>query len=1252
MSSGVEKGPSRLRDLWLAAALVVATLAAWPLLATPGLVNTRAGGDSPFLLLRTYELQANLRAGTLPARWMPDAAYGLGYPFFNYYASLPYYLGAALSLAGAGVLWGLKLAQLIGFLGAAVAMYALAGELFDDHAAGFLAAAAYTLAPFHMVNVYVRGDSLSEFYAFVFYPLILWSILRLRRRPTAGHIAILACAYAGLMLSHNISALIFSPLAGLVLLVAAATAPRARLRVFLLGAAGLLLGAALSAWFWVPALLERGAVSLNDMTTGYFNYAGHFRWAELVQRSLRFDYAIDAARTPFAMGGLQAGLAAMGLAALLVAGLRQRRRLALALGLALLAGYAIWPITPSSSALWAHVPLLPMVQFPWRFLSIASLATALLTGAGLAALRSPRIGKGALTPAGRALGAQAPGSPATCAGRGEALVTSVGANGRDFPEPGCGHTSPLPAHVAGEPTAPAQTTHESGSTSPLPAHVGEGPGVREPIPTILRSLLAVALGALLAYSALALLRPEPLPVTEADITPERLQLYEHLTGNVGSTVRAEYLPGQAVPRPFTGAALLAGDPHPAPVAVAGTLAGAHLLAAAPTSQTWTLEVTAPEATVAFRTYAFPGWQATVDGLPAAIDARIANGRIALTLAAGRHEVALRLTPTPLRRAAEALSLAAALAALALAVIALIRARAWRGAAFAAGLVALTLGAGLLLGVLSAHAAPSHGALATETMDFIRLPYLHRNPSGVAFGDTLRLAGYELSTQEAAEGDVVQVRLHWQATSDAPLRVAVRLTTAAEPLLQAPSLAQSEAPLAAVTEHALTIPPEAAPGLALLAVEVRGPDGPLSPHTGQGAGLGTIYLAPVRVRPPAPSSQPAVGRLGQSTVDLLQAAVTEPSPGALDVRLTWRPNAPLGEDYVTTVRLLDAEGHAVPGAGLDVQPRYGMYPTSLWPAGVPVADLYRLTVPRGTPPGSSYQVEVGFYQARTLRGLGSLRIADVTLAQPTIDAGAPLLHEFGGLALSSWQLEREEISDGEELAAQVQWAATAAPLLDAAWRLVLIDEQGREVAARQAAITPGFPPSRWPEHALVNGRVSGHVAPGTPEGRYDLTLEVLAPDGRALGRWQAPNEIRVKAAQRQTTLPAFAHPVGVVFGGQIRLPGYDLETSDRELAVTLHWQALEAPQASYKVFLHLYDPTTNENVAQRDAFPLGDTYFTIQWAPGEVVSDRLVLDMAQVPHGRYLLAAGWYDPVSGERLEPAGDPARISDRRVVLQEVAW
>ena len=312
--------PELRARLWPTAALLLAVLAAGPLLAAEGLVNTRAGGDSPFLLLRLYELRANLRAGVFPARWMPDAAYGLGYPFFNYYASLPYYLAALLSLGGAGILWALKLTQLLGFLAAAAAMYALADALFDDQPAALLSAAAYTFAPFHMVNVYVRGDSLSEFYAFAFYPLILWSIVRLGRRPTVGRMLVVSLSYGGLMLTHNISALIFTPLVGTALLLAVLAGSRSRAwRTLLLGAAGLLLGAGLSAWFWVPALRERAAASLGDMMTGYFHYAGHFRWHDLVQPGLVFDYTIAPRQTPFSLGGLQA---ALGAASLAVLGLR------------------------------------------------------------------------------------------------------------------------------------------------------------------------------------------------------------------------------------------------------------------------------------------------------------------------------------------------------------------------------------------------------------------------------------------------------------------------------------------------------------------------------------------------------------------------------------------------------------------------------------------------------------------------------------------------------------------------------------------------------------------------------------------------------------------------------------------------------------------------------------------------------------------------------------------------------------------
>ena len=115
----------RESHIWLFLALLFAVLAALPLLMTPSLVNTRGGGDSPFLLIRTYEMAQGLRSGQFPVRWMGHAAYGLGYPFFSFYTALPYYLAALLHLWGLGIIWSIKLTQLIGFLAGTAGMYAL-----------------------------------------------------------------------------------------------------------------------------------------------------------------------------------------------------------------------------------------------------------------------------------------------------------------------------------------------------------------------------------------------------------------------------------------------------------------------------------------------------------------------------------------------------------------------------------------------------------------------------------------------------------------------------------------------------------------------------------------------------------------------------------------------------------------------------------------------------------------------------------------------------------------------------------------------------------------------------------------------------------------------------------------------------------------------------------------------------------------------------------------------------------------------
>src|SRR5512136_2971687 len=188
--------------------LLLVLLAAAPLWG-PGIVNTRAGGDSPFLLWRTHQMAANLRAGVFPVRWMPDAAYGYGYPFFNYYSALPYYVAGVLAVISVDILTAIKLTQTMGFIAAAFAMYGWTRRHFSK-AGAWLASVAYTFASFHLVNVYTRGDSLSEFYAFIFFPLILWAIDAVVARPDPRSVAALALAFGGLFVTHNLSALTFS----------------------------------------------------------------------------------------------------------------------------------------------------------------------------------------------------------------------------------------------------------------------------------------------------------------------------------------------------------------------------------------------------------------------------------------------------------------------------------------------------------------------------------------------------------------------------------------------------------------------------------------------------------------------------------------------------------------------------------------------------------------------------------------------------------------------------------------------------------------------------------------------------------------------------------------------------------------------------------------------------------------------------------------------------------------------------------
>jgi hypothetical protein len=992
--------------------ILVALLVAAPLWGS-GMVNTRGGGDSPFLLQRTHQMVVNLRAGSFPVRWMPDAAYGLGYPFFSYYAGLPYYLAGSLVLVGLDILTAIKLTQTLGFVAAVLAMYGWMSGVTKNRWAAWLAAVAYTVAPFHLVNVYVRGDSLSEFYAFAFYPLILWGLdgiggardSRSRRLPFVA----VALSYAGLALTHNISFLIFTPFALLYAVMLARCAEKDRWRVLGIGLSAFGFGLLLAAWFLLPAALELEYVQLGPSTQDFFHYSRHFRALNLIQWKSTFDYSITADHTvcsPFAMGLAQAVFAALGGGALIVR--RFRRRLEPLWGFVLL-GFLVSTvmITPLSQVLWDHLPLLPVVQFPWRFLSVQALFAAAMTAA---------------------------------------LV---------------------------------------------PARLSQ------------RGSLAVLIAALLAGSVLVPLHPERLYVGPDDVTVERLQLYELFTENIGTTIRYEWLPNTANPRPFTSDALIEPGIPLKPIPLEGAPLEATLVGQGPTHQEW--QVRGEGGGIAFPLLYWPGWGARVDGEPVEVAPLDGSGYLTVQVPPSEHTVDLQLGRTPVRAVAETISLCA----LVVLVVALLRSKI-RWAAIVRSL------SGVALVVLLCLLLPRGSFGETDlTMDFAQMPYLHHNPDGVDFGGVARLEGYTLSAEELAPGDTLAVALNWSQIGEA-CAATVRLVSPAAVRHDVEPLAEATVDLQSLfSPLTLELPGDVSRGLYLLQLQVSGPSGD---------SLGAMMLRPVRVAhgPSLPLDAPVLVPLGQA-IQLHAATVAQLDPGRLAVRLTWSAVQPIPANYAVSARLFDPDGQL--RVAMDTQPGYGCLPTSMWRPGEVITDRYVLALPNDLPVGDGYHVQVLLYQASSLEPVGQAQV--------------------GGFALP-----------------------LATPF--------------------QAQPTP-----------------------------------------------------------RGFSLPALEHPIGIDFGGEVRLAGYDLERETDVLRLTLWWQAERAPAEAYTVFVHLFDPATEVVLVQSDAQPRGGAYPTSWWAGGEVVSETVTLSLMDVSQGTYRLAVGLYDQTVTRLLATTPDGERLLHDRVIL-----
>lgn len=378
------------RFLGPAAALLIGLLAALPLLGGMLRGAIPEGGDTLLHLYRAVQLDALIQEGVIYSRWAPDLAYGYGYPLFNYYAPLAYYLVELFHLLGVSLVTAFLAAFAAAFVGAALFTYAWVRNIFGQ-VAGLVASAAYTFSPYLLIDGFRRG-ALAELVALALLPLILWAFHLLVRDRRWFHGLIALLAYTALILTHNISALIFTPLLlAYAWMVGISRAPAGRrrwlvgLRLALPSLGVVVLSLGVSAFYWLPALAEQDLVRISQaFGPEHFNYATNFLdLGELLALPFVADPRLVQQDAPLAIGLVALFLALLGLAA---SG-RYRADPAKAGHMflaALVVLIGLFMTLPLSRFIWDGLPLLPFVQFPWRFLGLVSLFLALLAGAGVA----------------------------------------------------------------------------------------------------------------------------------------------------------------------------------------------------------------------------------------------------------------------------------------------------------------------------------------------------------------------------------------------------------------------------------------------------------------------------------------------------------------------------------------------------------------------------------------------------------------------------------------------------------------------------------------------------------------------------------------------------------------------------------------------------------------------------------------------------------------------------------------------------
>ena len=424
---------SFLRDPYIWWMLPLSIFAWGPLLTPAYFFNAHDAKHSVFFLV---EFDQTFRDGFLWPRWSPDFAFGYGYPLFNLYAPLAFYIAEILHLLGLGFTAAIKTMYVLATIGAGLGMYGFTQRLFGRQA-GLLAAIVYMYVPFHLVEIFVRSDY-AEFVALALIPFLFWAFTELVAAPSLRWVALAGFTYGLLALTHPVPFFTFSPLLMVYLLMLILTKAKLDLKYpeptkspkgrrsalpwdagtvwpvdevaqrgqanevarrgqapygqgtmslisnsIYIASAGVL-GLALAAIYLIPAIIETRYIKVEQWTSGSYNYLQHFVYfAQFFSPEWGYGYSGIGLLDDLSY---QLGIVVIALISFALISIITRRfpHHSTALFFLVATFIVIFLMSPLAEPVWRVVPIATLVQFPWRLLGLTAFTMSVVAGSLLA----------------------------------------------------------------------------------------------------------------------------------------------------------------------------------------------------------------------------------------------------------------------------------------------------------------------------------------------------------------------------------------------------------------------------------------------------------------------------------------------------------------------------------------------------------------------------------------------------------------------------------------------------------------------------------------------------------------------------------------------------------------------------------------------------------------------------------------------------------------------------------------------------